>query len=33
MTGRDKHLADVAAVVVHHRSYDTLPITVRSLVA
>jgi GT2 family glycosyltransferase len=33
MTGRDLHLGDVAAVVVHHRSYDTLPVTVRGLTA
>ncbi len=26
------HLPDVAAVVVHHRSYDTLPVTVQGLV-
>jgi GT2 family glycosyltransferase len=30
---QDTYLPDVAAVVVHHRSYDTVPITVRALVA
>jgi GT2 family glycosyltransferase len=31
--GQDASLGDVAAVVVHHRSYDTLPVTVRGLTA
>jgi GT2 family glycosyltransferase len=33
VTGQIIYLTDVAAVVVHHRSYDTLPMTVRGLVA
>src|SRR4051794_5942323 len=33
MTETHRALKDLAAIVVHHRSYDTLPTTVRSLLA